>query len=54
MFFGLRHPAVVRRDNDQCQIDRADTRDHVLYEIFVPRHVNDTEQERWKMDGLET
>jgi len=35
MLFRLRHPAVVSRDNEQREIDRADARDHVLDEILV-------------------
>ena len=46
MLFRLRHPAVVSRDNEQCKIDRADARDHVLDEILVPRHVHDPDAEQ--------
>ena len=40
MLFGLRHPAVVRGDDEQGQVNRADAGDHVFYEIFVARDIN--------------
>ena len=40
MFLRLRHPAVVRRDDKESKIDRADARDHVAHKIFVPGNVN--------------
>src|ERR1043165_4084333 len=40
MLFGLRHPSVIGGDNQQCEIDRTDARDHVLHEILVSRHIN--------------
>ncbi len=46
MLFRLRHPAIVGRDDQQRQINRAHARDHILHEIFVARHVNDPEHER--------
>ena len=45
MLFGLRHPAVVRRDHEQREIDRPDAGDHVPHEIFVPRHIDHAERE---------
>ena len=54
MLFSLWHPAVVRRHNEKRQINRADARDHVFYEIFVAGHIHDAEMEdgRWEMgDG---
>src|SRR5947207_138437 len=47
MLFRLRHPSVVSRDNEQREIDRTDARDHVLDEIFVPRHVHDPDAEQY-------
>ena len=41
MLFRLRHPAVIRRDDKQREIDRAYARDHVLHEIFVTGHIDD-------------
>jgi hypothetical protein len=41
MLLGLRHPAIVSGDDEQCEIDRADARHHVLHEVLVARHVDD-------------
>src|SRR6266403_2389096 len=34
MLFGLRHPAVVRCDNEKCEIDRSHAGDHVSNEVL--------------------
>ena len=44
VLLGLRHPAVVRRDDEQRHVHRADARNHVLDEILVPRHIDDAER----------
>ena len=46
MLLGLRHPAIVGRDDQQREVDRADARDHVLHEILVARHVDDAQEKR--------
>ena len=43
MFLRLRHPAVIRSNDQQGAIDRADPGHHVLDEILVTRHVNHAE-----------
>src|SRR5206468_9961872 len=45
MFFRLRHPAVVYRDDQQREIDRADTGEHVAHEIFVTRNIDNSDVE---------
>src|SRR6266702_4006776 len=45
MFFRLRHPAVVCRDDQQREIDRADTGEHVAHEIFVTRNIDNSDVE---------
>ena len=45
MLLGLWHPAVVRGDDEQRQINRADARHHVFHEIFVAGNVDDAELE---------
>ena len=45
MFFRLRHPAVVCRDDQQRKIDRADTGEHVAHEIFVTRNIDNSDVE---------
>ncbi len=42
VLFGLRHPSVVGRDDQQCEIDRADTSNHIAHESVVTRHINET------------
>src|SRR3954468_8037095 len=42
MFLRLRHPSVVRRDDQKREIDRADARNHVANKILVPGHVHDS------------
>src|SRR5436309_8136488 len=46
MFFRLLHPAVISRDNEEREIDRADACDHVLDEILVSRYVHDADAEQ--------
>src|SRR5438105_13063756 len=41
MLFGLRHPTVVGRDNEQREIDRPDASDHIFHEILVAGHIDD-------------
>ena len=43
MFFGLRHPAVVRGDNEKREIDRAHARNHTPDEIFVTGHIDNAD-----------
>ena len=40
MLFGLRHPAVIGRNDKQREINRADARDHAADEIFVAGHID--------------
>ena len=40
MLHRLRHEAFVRRNHKHCKIYSARARKHVLYELFVPRHVH--------------
>jgi hypothetical protein len=40
VFLGLRHPTIIRGNHQQRQIHRTHARDHVLHEIFVSRHIN--------------
>ena len=40
MLFRLRHPTVVGRNDKEGEVDRADTGDHVLHEIFVARDID--------------
>ena len=44
MFLGLRHPAVVRSHHQECEIDRAQSGDHVADEIFMPGNIDDAEE----------
>src|SRR5512147_1534024 len=41
MLFTLRHPAVICSDDKECQIDGANSSDHVAHEIFMARDIND-------------
>ena len=41
MFLRLRHPAVVGCDDEQREIDRPNTGNHVPDEILVPGHVDE-------------
>jgi len=41
MLFRLPHPAVVGRNNEKREINRADARDHVPDEILVAGNVDD-------------
>ncbi len=61
MFFGLRHPTVICRHHEQREIDRAHAGDHVLHEILVSRHVDNTDVvafsrlvRRWQLKMRET
>ena len=40
MFLRLRHPAVVGGHDEQREIDRAQSGDHVANEIFVSGHID--------------
>ena len=41
VLLGLRHPALVRGDDEQRDLDRADAREHVLHEADVTGHVDE-------------
>ena len=43
MLLGLRHPAVIGGNDKQCQVNGADAGDHVLDEVLVAGHINDTD-----------
>ena len=43
MLAGLRHDGLVRRDDEQRQVDAADSGKHVVHEPLVPRHVDDAD-----------
>src|SRR5438067_12463617 len=40
MLFGLRHPTVVGCNNQEREIDRSDSGDHVADEIFVSWNID--------------
>ena len=40
MLLGLRHPTVIRGHDEQGEIDRSQSRDHVADEIFMARNVD--------------
>ena len=40
MLFRLRHPAVIRRNDKEGEIDRTDAGDHVADKILVPGNVD--------------
>ena len=46
MFAGLRHGAVVGRDDEQDEIDPGDTAQHVADEFLVARHVDEANRFR--------
>ena len=46
MFAGLRHDAVVGRDDEQGEVDAGRPGEHVLDEPLVPRHVHDAQRRR--------
>jgi len=43
MFFGLRHPAVIRCNNKESEIQRPHTSDHVPDEIFVAGYIDNAD-----------
>ena len=45
MLFSLRHPAIVSSNDQQREIDRADSRNHVSNKIFVTRYIDDSNVE---------
>src|SRR5207302_10895392 len=47
VFLGLRHPAVVGRNDKQCEVNRADAGDHVPHEIFVAWNINNADMKRF-------
>ena len=53
MLFGLRHPAVVRCDNEESEIDRPHASDHVSDEIFVAGHIDDADMEPLLVSALQ-
>ena len=42
MLLGLWHPGVIRGDDEDAEIDRSNSGDHVVDEVGVTRNVYDT------------
>ena len=53
MLFGLGHPAVVRCNNEEREIYRPHTSDHVPDEIFVAGHIDDADMELLLVGSLQ-
>ena len=43
VLLGLRHPAVIRGDDEQREVHRPNARHHVAHEILVTRHIDETQ-----------
>ena len=50
MLLRLRHPAVIRRHDEEREVDRAQTCDHVADEILVPGDIDQAERKPRKLE----